>query len=183
MQTKIKLISNEEDSISVDPKLLFQRLIVMTEDSSVTLDKALHYELTSFPPSIIEDVNIMRQANKSALADEVDRMYNHDKRCTPDELPPLVTRFVLDGGSLILRLPWQKKTTFKHIINLYSHHIKKKYDKSVTIIFYGYPNNPTTKDQTHQRRKPGTSVDVKMALQNELVTSKESFLSNVSNKR
>lgn len=36
-------------------------------------------ELTSFPPSIFEDVNIMRHANKSALADEVDRMYNHAK--------------------------------------------------------------------------------------------------------
>ena len=180
-KNKVKI--NEHDSISVDPKLLFQRLIVMTEVSSITLEEALHYELTSFPPSIFEDVNIMRPANKSALADEVDRIYNNDKLCTPDELPPLVTRFVLDGGSLIQRLPWQKNTTFQHIIDLYAHHIEKKYNKSVTIIFDGYPNKPTIKDQTHQRRKSGTSADIKMALKNELITSKESFLSNMSNKR
>ena len=113
---KNKVNINEDDSISVDPKLLFQRLIVMTEDSSVTLDEALRYELTSFPPSIFEDVNIMRPANKSALADEVDRMYNHDKLCTPDQLPSLVTRFVLDGGFLIQRLTWQKNN------NISAHH-------------------------------------------------------------
>ena len=90
-------------------KLLFQRQIVTIEDSSVTLEEALHYELTSFPPSIFEDVNIMRHANKSVLVDEVDIMYNHDKLCTPEELPPIVTRFMLEGGSLIQRLPWQKK--------------------------------------------------------------------------
>ena len=118
--SKNKVNINENYSFSVDPKLLFQRLIVMTDDYSVTLKEALQYELTSFPLSIFEDANNMSHAYKSALADEVDRMYNHDKLCTPEELPPIVTRFVLDGGSLIQSLQLQKKSTFQHIIGLYS---------------------------------------------------------------
>ena len=42
-QSKNKVNISENDSISVDPKLLFQRLIVMTVDSLVTLEEALHY--------------------------------------------------------------------------------------------------------------------------------------------
>ena len=66
---------------------------------------------------------------------------------------------------------------------MYSNHIKKKYNKSVTIIFDGYPNTRTTKDQSHKRRKSGTSANIKVAFQNKLITLKESFLSTVSNKR
>ena len=50
-------------------------------------------------------------------------------------------------------------------------------------MFDRYRNTPTTKDQSHQRRKSGTSANIKVAFQNKLITLKESFLSTVSNKR
>ena len=34
---------------------------------------------------------MMGHVDKSALADEVDRMYNYDKLCTSDVFPPLLT--------------------------------------------------------------------------------------------
>ena len=59
---------------------------------------------------------------------------DYDKLCTSDEFPALLSRFVLDGGSLIQRLQWQKKTTFPHLIGLYGPQLKRNMSKVSQLL-------------------------------------------------
>ena len=62
--------------------------------------------------------------------------------------------YVLDGGSLLQRLPWPKRAPFDAICYIYIDHVKTKYPKSI-VVFDGYDCGPSTKDNTHLRRSKG----------------------------
>ena len=61
-------------------------------------------------------------------------------------------QYVLDGGALLQKIPWAKGMTYDAICDSYVEHIKKGYEGKVEIVFDGYRNIPSTKDQAHQRR-------------------------------
>ena len=48
-----------------------------------------------------------------------------------------MTELVLDGGSLLQRIPWSKGTTFSTICNHYVNYVTGKYYDAV-VVFYGY---------------------------------------------
>ena len=57
-------------------------------------------------------------------------------------------RYVLDGGSLIQRIPWVVGTSFINICQVYIDHVKHNF-ADATVVFDGYPEGPSTKDVTH----------------------------------
>ena len=63
-------IKIDGEHINIDPQLLFQRLMMAadTEDDPM---KLFEYELCTYPPSLFDEGGLMRQANKSALADAI----------------------------------------------------------------------------------------------------------------
>ena len=71
-------------------------------------------------------------------------MPNHDEE---DD----INCHVLDGGSLIQRLPWKRDDTSKCICNSYVDYVQPKYTNPI-ILFGGYEVGPSTKDVTHLRR-------------------------------
>ena len=91
--------------------------------------------------------------------------------------------YVLDGGSLLQRIPWTKGDLFSTTCITYVNYVTKKYPK-LTVAFDGYPDTPSTKDITHMRRTRGVTSPKVTFNENMLCkTKKEVFLSNTDNKR
>jgi len=161
-QEKVKI--NENESISMDPALLFQRLIAAASHRQVDLEKALHYELSAFPTSLFESSTVLRKSQKSQIAyciTEHCKLANHET--TPTELGEqtgiyggtvndTLTKFVMDGGSLLHRLAWKRGETYLNFSKSYAVFTVKNYGKA-TVVFDGYYNIPTIKDCTHRRRR------------------------------
>ena len=93
---------------------------------------------------MFESQDTLRKAVKPALADA---MHNLDKQ---DDVP-ITDQYVLDGGSLLHRLNWKNGETYWSIAANYASFTVKQYGKA-TVVFDGYSDRPTTKDNTHERR-------------------------------
>ena len=90
---------------------------------------------------------------------------------------------VLDGGSLLHRVPWTRGATYDQIFDQYSVYVIRKYGRTI-VVFDGYSENPGTKDCVHMRSSGGTiGVTVHFISSMALKTKKEEFLSNKHNKQ
>ena len=63
-------------------------------------------------------------------------------------------KYVLDGGALVQRIPWQVGDTYDKIPQSYINYVTKHYGQAV-VIFDGYAAGPSTKDCTHHCRGGG----------------------------
>lgn len=94
--------------------------------------------------------------------------------CGIDALP-VDTKYVLDGGSLLQKLPWTSKLTLGDISKMYSRYVASKFSNCV-VVFDGYSNGPTTKDVAHIRRSKGlTRRDVFFNENHHFVKNKNCF--------
>ena len=66
-----------------------------------------------------------------------------------------IDQYVLDGGSLLHRVKWLKNVPYKDIIKSYCDFVLKNYNSAI-VVFYGYKEQPSTKDVTHFRRNKKT---------------------------
>ncbi|XP_055996638.1 uncharacterized protein LOC125683641 [Ostrea edulis] len=144
-KTQIKL---DGEPIQVDPHLLFQRRTTAANGIFDDISEIFQYELCGVPSSIFESTGLPREPQKSNLAEYIWNLIE----LKPDE--PTETHFVLDGGSLIHRLPWIKGATVDAICTSYINYISNHYSNT-TVVFDGYPSVPTTKDVAHVRRTKG----------------------------
>ena len=71
LSTSAVKLNNE--TIQIDPKLLFQRLIT-AETRNDHLEEIFQFELCRCPPAIFEARYVMRPANKPALADAIRKL-------------------------------------------------------------------------------------------------------------
>ena len=83
---------------------------------------------------------------------------------------------ILDGGALVQCIPWQINKTFEHIFYTYINFLNKRY-RGAIVVFDGYPDEPTTKDITHMRRKSGkTGATIIFNENTPLTTQKNNLL-------
>ena len=90
--------------------------------------------------------------------------------------------FVLDGGALLHRVPWQRNSTYKEICWQYCKYVERHYGHP-SVVFDGYSAGPSTKDAVHRRRagsQIGPSVNITPAMV--FNGKKEQFLRNNNNK-
>ena len=182
MGQKVVSAGNETIAVPVDPQLLFQRLLlVANSEPNRDLKGLFKHELSSYPASLFDAHGVMREANKPQLADALES-------CTPtavggDAPQRIPEYYVLDGGSLLYRIPWKKDDTYEEICDHYITHVQKHY-KNAIVVFDGYAHGPSTKDVTHQRRTKGAvGPRVSFSPQMPLTTKKEHFLANAENKQ
>ena len=176
METKTTVRNTGED-LQVDPQLLFQRLVT----AGLRCDELIEvftYELCAFPPALFESKSGMLVAQKASL-----RAALCAQMKTSSSLPPDPLQYVLDGGALLHRIPWNRGTTWNQIFNQYAHYVTSRYGQAI-VVFDGYSDIPSPKDSTHIRRNSnhkGALVHFtgEMALQ----MRKEDFLSNKENKQ
>ena len=163
------------EQVHIDPQLLFQRL-VMAARATTDTESLFQYELCSYPPSLFDPNLMLREPQKSLLADVL------WSQVPPDiQTPPALSQhahYVIDAGALIHRLPWPSGIfTYKDVCELYTGYVTKKYG-TPTIVFDGY-NSSSTKAMTHRRRagyKMGATVAFDENMHVKL--KKDIFLSN-----
>ena len=175
LATKLAVRVNDEPII-VDPLVLFQRLLKTAQSTPETIPSLFKYELTNLPCALLDSSGLPRQASKSTLAE---CLWSSAKEETT--LPNENIHFVLDGGSLLHKLPWQRGSTYNQLVEMYAEFVARKY-KNTTIVFDGYSTQQTTKAATHIRRH-GTSVQVNFTGDMILQDTPEKFLANPSNKQ
>ena len=93
------------------------------------------------------------------------------------------SQYVLDGGALVHRIPWQRGKTYNDICRLYTNYVTIRNGHAI-IVFDGYQEELSTKYDAHGRRtggRTGTTVD----FTRDMVTKskKEDLLSNKDNKQ
>ncbi|ELU10861.1 hypothetical protein CAPTEDRAFT_208385 [Capitella teleta] len=100
---------------------------------------------------------------------------------TPSVSP---TTHVLDGGSLLHRVPWKANITYANIASAYVDFTRRNYGVQRThVIFDGYLEGPSTKDVAHLRRSKGiVGQPVNVAPEMLCSMKKEAFLANPQNK-
>ena len=114
----------------IDPQLLFQRLVIIAKDNAdCDLDNLFKHELSALPTSLFDEHGLLREANKAQLADTLASFVKVDESAQSVKEPMY---HVLDGGSLIHRLPWKKGDTYEDICDMYVKFV---------IVIKHYPND------------------------------------------
>ena len=175
-QTSAVSVTHER---TIDSALLFQRFLVVTNSGELSMEEIMKYELSTFPPAIFEGRNFLRKAEKPQLANAI---YDHANDVVLDCLPK-TDRYVLDGGSLLHRIPWTRGDSYGKIAQIYADFTIQQYGSATTVVFDGYEEVPSIKDNTHQRR--GHNIHPVVSFNAETVFSgkKEEFLSRDVNKK
>lgn len=181
--SKVKNLSGEVHR----PRMLFQRLLITSRAGEVSLEDALEYELSPVPATLFQPGGLMREADKPLLASALtDSIVEASQDLIADSEHQLgELHYVLDGGSLVHRVPWKKGDKFCQISAAYADFTLQHYGRA-TVVFDGYANAPSTKDVTHQRRgglnnSQHATVHVRPGA--EFFGKKEHFLTVPSNKR
>ncbi|XP_032226841.1 uncharacterized protein LOC5502659 [Nematostella vectensis] len=99
-----------DSTIQIDPQLLFQRLSFVATGGNYGDPKAFfEYEMCSFPPLLFDSSLLLRKAKKPVLADAI---WVRTKDHQTSQPPSRPIHYVLDGGSLLHRIPWPRNETF-----------------------------------------------------------------------
>ncbi len=107
--------------VKVDPQLIFQRLVFLGE-RLCDLPSLFKYELCSHPPSLFDAHGLPLEAKKPVLADVIWKGITEEHNQPTDPV-----RYVLDGGALLHRLPWQRGSTYSSVIQMYVTYVTQKY--------------------------------------------------------
>ena len=77
----------DEEEITIDPKILFQRLISIAKGSVQVheLDTFFSFELCTYSPPIFESAHLLRDAKKSVFAAKTQKPAKVDCNFTPQK--------------------------------------------------------------------------------------------------
>ncbi|KAI3379074.1 hypothetical protein SNEBB_002215 [Seison nebaliae] len=184
--SKVKTLASNRavtvaDDRTIDPALLFQRFLVVSQTGDLRLEEVMKYELCPYPMSLFEATNILCKPDKPQLSEAIRNYAKSKSDIAVTETVPVTDHFVLDGGSLLHRVKWTEGATYISIADDYASFTVRHYAKA-TVVFDGYGVGPSIKDGTHQRRRRTNANKVNITETTKFVGKKEDFLSNEANK-
>ena len=165
----------------IDPALLFQRFLVVSQSGDLCLEEVMKYELSPYPPSLFEGKYILRKPDKAKLLVAIRNHFIPESEAILQFIPR-TDHYVLDGGSLLHRLKWKEGSTYSSIASNYASFTVNKYGKA-TIVFDGYGGGPSTKDNAHMRRKSEVTNKVNISCATKFVGKMDDFFPNDINKQ
>ena len=169
------------DMVTVDPYLLFQRLISAARGNTdqKELEDFFTYELATHPATLFRMDTLIRAATKPQIATAI---WGHFKLSSA--LIQGESKYVLDGGALLQHIPWPRGVTYDNIYDLYVKYVTHKYGPSSVVVFDGYSDMPSTKDTAHIRRsKSQIGNTINFSSDMTLDMKKDLFLANTQNKQ
>ena len=89
----------------IDPALLFQIFLVVSQSGDPCLEDVMKYELSPYSPSLYEGKNLLRKPDNAPLLHAA-RSHVTSSNDAILQVIPKTDHDVLDGGSLIHRLKW-----------------------------------------------------------------------------
>ncbi len=136
------------------------------------------YELCSYPAAILENKYTSQLANKASLGDTLWKWMPSDI-----PVPSGDVQYLLDGGALLHRIPWNRGLTYDEICQQYSRYVECHYGKPA-VVLDGYRNGPSRKDTT-QNQRAGMHVGATVQVSGSMVFDgrNEDFLSNKENEQ
>ena len=141
------------------------------------------YELCPYPPALFESTILLLEADKPALATalrQVTGKVSPDSDSTTQQTN-ITDHYVLDGGSLLCRIKWVKGETYGNIAEQYPNFVLKTYGVA-TVVFDGYKDAPSVKDNTHFRSGKTGYATVHVRADAVFASKRDNFLENASNK-
>lgn len=167
----------DEEPITVNTTLLFQRIVASMINNKDIVKTALLHELAPFPMSLFNDKGLMRESNKSELY----KSLQSTKFVKPD---PSEYNYVIDGGFLLHKVTWRKDGTFQKVFEDYSAYVCNHYSANATIVFDGYniDNFGVKSYERYRRVRNKISPEVKFTEDMPIPRNKDFFLSNLRNK-
>ena len=108
------------NKVKVDPQLLFQRLLILSNNTDYIMDDLLKYELSSQPTAFFDKNGLLRKANKPQLADALAPTTSNDQLTGSNK--PVYN--VCDGGYLLQKFPWKRGETFDSIASTYVKYVE-----------------------------------------------------------
>ena len=176
-------IKVDGQTIQIDPQLLFHRLVIASK--SFEENKSYFaFELCTFPTSMFESPHMLRQPQKSLLAEAIWNMvYPKEESVSAPSSVNSTAKYVLDGGALLHRIPWPKGSpTYKEVCMVYCDYVTRKYGHAL-IIFDGY-ESANTKDMVHKKHSSGKiSNQINFTEEMKVIVKKEVFRTNTVNKQ
>ena len=158
------------EKVTIDPRTLFLRLIVLVERKPENeIVDHFRYEMAPYPMALFKD-GIMRTAKKSKLKQLLMESVNFVEA-------PQTVRIVY-GSALLWCCDWKKDETFEIIFRRFSQFLLHL--EIDIIVFDGY--NMSTKDSTHQKWGGKKSQTVEIRKGNSCPSNRSTFFSNYSNK-
>ena len=128
MTSKNSVKVGDED-VQIDPVLMFQRLASFASKFPDKLEEAFGYELCNYATSLFDSAIFLKQPQKSQFSDAIWAIANPSPISLPTD-----AHFVLDGGALIHRVPWERGSSLHMIIDKYIVYVQTKYG-APTIVF------------------------------------------------
>ena len=96
----VKIISEGEELV-VDPKLMFQRMLMIVNNSNLKLADLFKYELSVYSPSLFTKNGQLNTATRAKFSDALAKICQDN----PDITLPKPECNVLDGGLLLQQIP------------------------------------------------------------------------------
>ena len=118
----------------------------IAETNPKRLRSAFEYELTNITTTLFNSSGLSRQAEKASPSEGIWSL----SKDLDMQLPQRV-HFVIDGGSLLRRLAWQKSLTYEQLVQMYVDLVIATYGKA-TVVFDGYTNVPSTRSSPQKKR-------------------------------
>jgi hypothetical protein len=109
----------------------------------VNLGRALTQELAPFPHALFSFPTSLLKADKPPIAEA---LLEHTNGAYIEGDIPITDRYIIDGGSLLYRLGWNRHSTYGEIATASYADLACKGRLRPTVIFDGYSNGPSTKD-------------------------------------
>jgi hypothetical protein len=132
----------DDGQTEIDANILFHRLIVLAmheQDGK----SSFSCELTPLPASLFKD-GFMQKPNKSSL-------YTSSAAGPMDAQVPHGVVFVVDGVCLLHRVRWRKGVVVSELMTVYSQYVRCHFGLTAHVVFDGYSEEPSTKDDEHWR--------------------------------
>lgn len=167
--------SSTGNKISIEPSMLFHRLILVGERTN-EVKQCFDYELTACPMSLFKD-GLMRKPRKPDLYRKF--AVGFLQAALPDSI-----MYVVDGGFLLHKVRWHAPSDICDILPLFVSFLRKL-GPVVCVVFDGYGDQPSTKDHEHARRTSrcgAVSPTRKIDCNTKQVGQQEPFLANIVNK-
>lgn len=172
-------IAVDGELVTIDPQLLFQRLILLVGNMNETeLRDVFKYELSHRPSSIFDEHGFMRSGDTSSLDNALMKVVGienfRDTKFTGRE--------ILSGDYLINKITWKKHATYDEILSDYVTYLHQCNDP--IIVFGKFMPEKSVLDEFHLRTSKGVR-GVKIAFTGNMAcnSKKESVLINEYNKQ
>ena len=127
------------EPLQIDPQLLFQRLTTVAQNMTENVAEIFQYELFSQPSFLFDQHGLLREANKAQLADDIRTVAKRNEMQPPEIADEM--NHVIDGGSLLQRIPWKRDESFNSIAKGYVEYIQQKFTNPI-VVFDGYNAGP-----------------------------------------